>query len=419
MDVERDDAQRLAEELESLLEDPAFDPSALDHATRRRLSEAARKLSLATEAPGDTVHRIAHSSFQLPVALIGVETGLFDVLSGLKGATATNAELAAKTSVEPALLKRLLRYYQSFGIVSQPDDDQYGANNITRALVSLGGRSALPFIHSTIAPAIEAMPRFLRETKYATDITDPARIPWHAGHGGGGGGTADPIFRWIHERPEVLRWFTGWMAGQREGLPDFLSVVDFEAEFLASESEREKGGAPGAPAFVDVGGSMGHQCVTVRRKHPGLAGRIVLQDLPETIERVRADPLPGFEGIEAQAHDFLTPQPIFGARAYYLRNVLHDWPDAACVEILRNIRPAMAPGSRILVDEMILPERGTPWRAAQQDLIMGACIAARERTRDEWLALFDRAGLTVERVWKYTEELSDHLIALVPKTGVV
>lgn len=61
MIIKKDDALGLAEGLESLLEDPAFDPGALDCATRRRLSEAARKLSLVTEAPGDTVHRIAHT----------------------------------------------------------------------------------------------------------------------------------------------------------------------------------------------------------------------------------------------------------------------------------------------------------------------------------------------------------------------
>lgn len=404
MAMQRDDALILAEGLESILNDTTFDVSALDYSTRRRLTEAARKLALATEAPGDTVHRIAHSSFQLPIALIGVETGLFDVLSGLKGAPATNAELAAKTGVEPALLKRLLRYYQSFGIVSQLGDDLYGANNITRALVTLGGRSALPFIHSAVAPAVNAMPQFLRETKYA-DMTDQTHLPWHLGHNED---TTESVFKWVLERPEVMKSFMGWMAGQRDGLPSFLSVVDFDAEFAS-------GARPGAPVFVDVGGSMGHQCIAVRQRYPDLAGRIVLQDLPETIERVKADPLPGFDGIEAQPYNFFTPQPLIGARAYYLRNVLHDWTEDKCVEILGNIKPALAAESRILVDEMILPESGTPWRAAQQDMIMGACIAARERTRDEWLALFDRAGLRVERMWKYTEELSDHLIALVPK----
>jgi hypothetical protein len=95
--------------------------------------------------------------------------------------------------------------------------------------------------------------------------------------------------------------------------------------------------------------------------------------------------------------------------------VLHDWPDEKCVAILENLKPAMNAQSRILVDEMILPEKDAPWRAAQQDFIMGACVAARERSRGEWLALFDRAGFGIERSWKYTDELSDYLIVLVPK----
>ncbi|KAI0468138.1 S-adenosyl-L-methionine-dependent methyltransferase [Xylaria cf. heliscus] len=246
------------------------------------------------------------------------------------------------------------------------------------------------------------MPQFLRENKYA-NMTDPALIPWYQSHG-----TADPIFSWINERPEVLKSFMGWMAGQRDGLPTFLSVVDFEAEF-ARDVEAS------TPVLVDVGGSMGHQCVAVRRKYPDLVGRVVLQDLPETIEKVRASPLPGFEGIEVMAHDFFTPQPLRGARAYYFRNVLHDWPDDKCVEILQNIKPAMTGASRILIDEMILPEKDAPWRATQQDFIMGACVAAQERSHGEWVRLFDSAGFKIERMWKYTEELSDHLIVLVPK----
>ncbi|KAI1744961.1 S-adenosyl-L-methionine-dependent methyltransferase [Xylaria scruposa] len=400
MAFKKDDAVRLAEGLESLLED--FDPDTLDYSTRRRLSEAARKLSLATEAPGDTVHRIAHSSFQLPLALIGVETGLFDILSDLNGDAATNDELAKKTSIDPALLRRLLRYYQSFGIISQSNDTEYGANNITRALVSLGGRSALPFIFSAIAPAINAMPQFFRENKYA-NITNPAVLPFHQGQN-----TTEPAFNWINERPDVLKSFMGWMAGQRDGLPTFLSTVDFNAEFA-------KGAEASTPVFVDVGGSMGHQCIAVKQKYPELVGRVVLQDLPETIEKVKVNPLPGFEQIEAMEYDFFTPQPLRGARAYYFRNVLHDWPDAKCIEILQNIKPAMTAESRILIDEMILPEKDAPWRATQQDFIMGAVQAAQERSHGEWVRLFENAGFKIERMWKYTEELSDYLIALVPK----
>lgn len=146
------------------------------------------------------------------------------------------------------------------------------------------------------------MPQFLRETKYA-DMTDQTHLPWHLGHNED---TTESVFKWVLERPEVMKSFMGWMAGQRDGLPSFLSVVDFDAEFAS-------GARPGAPVFVDVGGSMGHQCIAVRQRYPDLAGRIVLQDLPETIERVKADPLPGFDGIEAQPYNFFTPQPLIGA----------------------------------------------------------------------------------------------------------
>ncbi|KAI1305018.1 S-adenosyl-L-methionine-dependent methyltransferase [Xylaria venustula] len=291
------------------------------------------------------------------------------------------------------------------------------------------------FSYSTVSPAINAIPQFLRENKSAT-MADPKNIPWHHAHD-----TTDPIFKWINDRPEVLKSFTGWMAGQRDGLPTFFNAVDFEEEFA-------KGADESTPVFVDVGGSMGHQCVALRQRYPNLVGRVVLQDLPETIERVKTNPLPGFEGIEVFVHDFFKPQPLrgefvsfscyssppahdaesgisnqwyqililmSGARVYYLRNVLHDWPDEKCISILQNLKPALTAESQILVDEMILPEKGTPWRAAQQDFIMGACVAAQERSHSEWLALFDRAGLRVERLWKYTEELSDHLISLVPK----
>jgi hypothetical protein len=52
------EALALAERLEAFL---PGDLQSLDPGARLRLSEAARKLHLATEATGDTVHRIIHS----------------------------------------------------------------------------------------------------------------------------------------------------------------------------------------------------------------------------------------------------------------------------------------------------------------------------------------------------------------------
>ncbi|KAI1114290.1 S-adenosyl-L-methionine-dependent methyltransferase [Nemania sp. NC0429] len=396
------EALALTNRIDVLLNSSPRALGALDADIRHKLSEAARKLSLATEATGDTVHRIVHSPLQLPLALVGVETRLFEILAERGQKEATNAELASLANVDPVLTKRLLRYYQSFGMVDQPSDDRYRANNITSAMVSLGGRAGVPFGFETLVPAFNALPEFLRKTSYA-NVIDGANCPWHLGRH-----TDKQAFEWVKERPDILGHFTMWMANQRDGLPMFLDVINFEQEFCG------EGVTGSTPIFVDVGGALGHQCIALRQKYPGLVGRIILQDREEVIQQARERPIPGFEGIETQPYDFFTPQPIKGARAYYMRNILHDWPDSKCVEILKNIKSAMAKDSRILIDEMVLPERGASWRATQSDLLVSTCFASTERSRADWDSLLGKAGLTVSKVWKYTDQLDDCVIVAVP-----
>jgi hypothetical protein len=39
---------------------------------------------------------------------------------------------------------------------------------------------------------------------------------------------------------------------------------------------------------------------------------------------------------------------------------MHDWPDKDCVAILGYLRDAMAPDSRIFINDAILPDMGCP-----------------------------------------------------------
>jgi demethylsterigmatocystin 6-O-methyltransferase len=104
-----------------------------------------------------------------------------------------------------------------------------------------------------------------------------------------------------------------------------------------------------------------------------------------------------------------------GARFYYLRAVLHDWPDAKCQEILRNIIPAMGEDSRILLDEMVLPEAKVHWEAVQIDITMMVSTAACERTRNEWEKLLESVGLVVEGVWTYTPSVYESVMLVKKK----
>ncbi|KAI1145238.1 S-adenosyl-L-methionine-dependent methyltransferase [Nemania diffusa] len=394
----------ITEQLNAFLDKSRSNNKLVYDSDLRQLSEAARKVGLATEAQGDTVHRIAHASLQVPLAQIGIDTKLFDHMANMSESTASVAALAKETNVDPPLMKRLLRYYQSMGMVSQLGDDEYTSNNVTKAIATQGGRAGISYYHYMINQTFTAFPEFLRKTNYV-DPTDNTNCPWHLGHK-----TDKSPFEWLPMHPKLMTdYFLPWMASQRDGLPTFFDVLDFEKELGQGADES-------TVLFIDIGGAQGHQCVTFKANYPHLKGRVILQDLPAVIETVNANRPPGLEGVETQVWNALeTSQPIKGARAYYLRNVLHDFPDVECVKILQNIKTGMTDESVILVDEMALPERDAPWRATQLDMSMITCLAARERSELEWRKLFDQAGLHVRAVCQYTDQLHDCVMVAVPK----
>jgi O-methyltransferase domain len=53
--------------------------------------------------------------------------------------------------------------------------------------------------------------------------------------------------------------------------------------------------------------------------------------------------------------DFFQPQSIQAPAAYVLRFVLHDWADGPCTTILKNLRNAAGPATRLLVFEGVMP----------------------------------------------------------------
>ena len=95
--------------------------------------------------------------------------------------------------------------------------------------------------------------------------------------------------------------------------------------------------------------------------------------------------------------------------------IMHDYPDEKCALILQQIVKAMSRDSVILIDEMVIPNKGAHWRATQLDLAMMASLAGTERTERQWYDLMDMAGLKIQRIWTYTKELRDSIIVAVSK----
>lgn len=78
---------------------------------------------------------------------------------------------------------------------------------------------------------------------------------------------------------------------------------------------------------------------------------------------------------------------------YYIRRCLHDYGDEVCVEILQQIRNAMAQDSRLLIVEQVLTDPPLPFAAAS-DIYM-ATLGGKERSLKTFGEITSRAGLTI------------------------
>jgi hypothetical protein len=116
-------------------------------------------------------------------------------------------------------------------------------------------------------------------------------------------------------------------------------------------------GSIGRGTIVDVGGSHGQVSIAIAQKFPDVS--CIVQDLPGTISGLEEHiPKELKDRIQGMAHDFLTPQPVKDADIYLLRWILHDWSDKYCIRILQSLIPGLKRGSKVLVNDICIPEPG-------------------------------------------------------------
>jgi O-methyltransferase len=133
----------------------------------------------------------------------------------------------------------------------------------------------------------------------------------------------------------------------------------------------------------------------------------VVQDRPK-VEKAFHDNVPAelTSRVTFQAHNFFNEQPI-RADVYFVKQIVHDWPDKHSVEILKSLVPAMKPGSRVILFEGVAPpiEGGAEWEKLPQtakrllaaaDLQMLALFNAKQRCIEDYVALFKKADSRFE-----------------------
>lgn len=286
---------------------------------------------------------------RLAAARVAVDLKIFETV--VKGDTPkTLDELIAPTGASPKLVKRIARALVSTRMIDQTGVDSYIANKLTHRLVQPGGLDGIVFCFETGPPSFTHLPEYLRNKQFknpesSSDPNKPSDGPFQYGHK-----TPSNIFQWFTQsRPDVFQRFHAYIHSIREHRPSWTDM--YPAKERLATGLRLEGDAS---ALIDVGGSLGQLLEEFRSDVPDYTGRLILQDLSPVIEMAKAQPAPLDKRIELQPHDFFTPQPVKGARAYMLRMVLHDWADDDCRKILNHLKDAMTPGySKILICECV------------------------------------------------------------------
>ena len=149
-------------------------------------------------------------------------------------------------------------------------------------------------------------------------------------------------------------------------------------------------------SVVDVGGGQGVLLEAVLARNDHLTGTVFDQE-----HAVALAPTAGVSDSvvsrwSAVSGSFFESVPA--ADAHILKAILHDWPDDTCIEILRTCARSLHDGGVVLVVEMVLGRPGLEIEAAMSDLNMLVLPGGRERTEQEFAALFDAAGLRLTKV---------------------
>ncbi|KAI0885192.1 S-adenosyl-L-methionine-dependent methyltransferase [Annulohypoxylon maeteangense] len=299
----------------------------------------------------------------------------------------TSVELASLTDTDPTLIKRIVRQLAAQHLLIETAEDTYAP---TAWATTLGTDPSFPALYGTLYHDITAvvfggMPSFLRKTGYKNPIDDKNGVIQHVK------GPDTSFFEYIIADPVRTEEFTHSMECHSKG-----SMVAWPDVYPTNTLI--KGAKPGRALVVDIGGSKGHDLEKFRLRHPDIPeGSLILQDLPGVLRDVHISN----KIISKCPYDFFTPQPVKGARAYFLHTVLHDWPDDGAAEILKVVAAAMEKGySKALIHECMVENIKPSLRTTTSDLTMLACSSSAERTVKEWDALLSRAGLGIVKIWK-------------------
>ena len=317
-------------------------------------------------SPRDALLQMTNG-YQVSQAIhVAATLGIADLL---KDGSRSADELAEATGTHAPTLYRLLRALASVGVFAEQSDGRFGSTPLAEHL-------------QTDAPgSLRAWAMLIGQPSFWSS--------W--GHLLHSVRTGEPAFPDLHG-------MNVWE--HRETHPEEGEIFDAAMTGLSApvaEAVVQSYDFTGVGVLADVGGGEGGLLATILTANPTLRG--VLFDLPHVV--ASAGSLLERAGVadrcEVVGGSFFETAPE-GADAYLLKSIIHDWDDAAAIQILRTCRAVMANTGRLLVVEPVIQPGNEPDRAKFSDLNMLVMLGGRERTADDFERLYTEAGFRMTSI---------------------
>ncbi|MDQ3921772.1 MAG: acetylserotonin O-methyltransferase [Actinomycetota bacterium] len=316
---------------------------------------------LAKANPFDTLHQTAYGHWLARCLHVVAYLGVADALDEETPRSAS--DLAAAVGTHPDPLGRVLRLLAAHGIFEIQGSDTFGHSAASRLLRTDHPQSMRASVQLPGLPIIWAS---CGEMEHSVRTGLPAAAEVFPGG----------FWQYLTQYPEEGRVFNAAMAARaQEAIAGILVSYDFS----------------GFGLIGDIGGGSGHLLRAVLETAPGAKG--VLFDQPHVIEEASGI---ASERLRLQAGDFFRDEPP-SCDAYLLMEIIHDWQDEEAAAILKAIRRAAPAHAKLLVIEAIVPDDPGPDWPKMLDIIMLTLFGSRQRTQQEYEALFAQSGFVLER----------------------
>ncbi|KAI9832129.1 MAG: hypothetical protein M1819_004480 [Sarea resinae] len=369
------------------LPQPSFAPDALAtlpippsndslRESRQSLMQASQEIYQLAAGPAEHLHRLcwlhgdslsvrALTHFRIPEAV------------PLDGELSFE-QIARDCNVDLDRSRRVIRHAMTNNLFQEPRPG-FVAHTAASALL-VKDQGLRHWVHMNVAEIWPAMSREVEAIEKYPGSEEPDQTGFCISNN-----TESVLFKELAKYPERAKVFA-------MGLGAWTNGEGFELDHLIN-------GYPwvqfGKGTVVDVGGSHGFVSVALAEAYPELS--FVVQDLPHTADEGNAFiPAHLKDRVTTMGHDFFTEQPVKGADVYFFRWIFHNWSTKYSIKILQSIIPAMKPGSRVIINDICLPEPNTIARHEEKnirtmDLMMMALLNARERSVADFAELFAAA----------------------------